>query len=93
MRRAGKKRVLVLLSVALVSLGALTLGGTSVSAAGGKLRCFADAPATCTLNSATSATINTTTGGDAGVFLSNGKSTNGVPLANASFSFTYLPRG
>jgi len=60
------------------------------TAAGGKLTCFADSPATCTLNSATSATINATAGGDAGVFLTNGKSTQGVPLANAGFSFTYF---
>ena len=63
---------------------------TMATAAGGKLRCFADSPATCTLNSATSATLDTTAGGDAGVFLTNGKSTNGVPLANAGFSFTYF---
>jgi hypothetical protein len=44
----------------------------------------------CTLNSATSATIDATTGGDAGLYLSNGKSLSGDPLANAEFSFTYF---
>jgi hypothetical protein len=82
-------RRLALLSLLLAALAALVLGGTSASAAGGKLKCFADFPATCTLDSASSATIDSTLGGDAGVYLSNGKSTNGFPLANVSFSFTY----
>ncbi|HET7339552.1 MAG TPA: hypothetical protein VFK22_08385 [Candidatus Dormibacteraeota bacterium] len=79
-----------MLSLVLAALAALVLGATSASATGGKLKCFADTPATCTLNSSTSATIDSTQGGDAGVYLSNGKSTNGFPLANVSFSFTYL---
>lgn len=68
------------------------IGMTSVAAfaGGGKLRCFADSPATCTLNSATSATLDTTNGGDAGVYLTNGKSTAGSDLASVDFSFTYF---
>lgn len=73
-----------------VAATALAAGSASGAAGGGKLRCFADAPATCTLNSTTSATIDATGGGDAGVYLSNGKSLNGTPLANAEFSFTYF---
>ncbi|HET9782574.1 MAG TPA: hypothetical protein VFR33_12440 [Candidatus Dormibacteraeota bacterium] len=89
MGRLSRKR-LALLSLVLAALAALVLGGTTASANGGKLRCFADAPASCTLNSGTGATIDTTSGGDAGVYLSNGKSTGGFPLANVSFSFTYF---
>jgi hypothetical protein len=75
----------------LVALVAAALSITSfATAAGGKLRCFADAPATCTLNSADSATIDTTAGGDAGVFLTNGKGTGGSTLASVDFSFTYF---
>ena len=87
------KARLALLSLVLATLGVLVLGGTTALATGGKLRCFADAPATCTLNSPNNATLDTTSGSDAGVFLSNGKSTNGFPLANVSFSFTYSCQG
>lgn len=83
------KARLALVSVVLATLGVLVLGGTTGLASGGKLRCFADTPATCTLTSDSTATIDSSTGGDAGVFFSNGKSTNGFPLANVSFSFTY----
>jgi len=59
-------------------------------AEGGKLKCFADSPATCTANSATSATLDTTGGGDAGVYLTNGKGTGGDSLDSVDFSFTYF---
>jgi hypothetical protein len=76
--------------VVIAALAALlALAGTS-GAAGGKLKCFADSPATCVLNTASSATLDTTSGSDAGVYLSNGKSTNGTPLAGVDFSFTYF---
>ena len=80
--------MVVILAVAVTALAAA--GSANGDAGGGKLRCFADAPATCTLNSGTSATIDATGGGDAGVYLSNGKSLNGAPLANADFSFSYF---
>jgi hypothetical protein len=74
-----------------VAVVAAALSITSfATAAGGKLRCFADSPAMCTLNSATSATLNTTSGGDAGVYLTNGKSTGGASLASADYSFNYF---
>lgn len=73
-----------------VILGASLSITALANATGGKLRCFADAPATCTLNSSTSATLDTTQGGDAGVYLSNGKATGGTPVANAGFSFQYF---
>lgn len=85
----GRLSIAVMLAVAATVLAAA--GSASGDAGGGKLRCFADAPAVCTLNSgAASATIDATAGGDAGVYLSNGKSLNGTPLANADFSFTYF---
>jgi hypothetical protein len=87
------KARLALVSVVLATLGVLVLGGTTGLASGGKLRCFADAPATCTLTSTTTATIDASQGGDAGVFFSNGKSTNGFPLANVGFTFTYSCHG
>ena len=80
------RRTLLLAAIVIAALGITS----SAMATGGKLKCFADSPATCTLNSATSATINATAGGDAGVYLTNGKSTNGVPLASVDFSFTYF---
>jgi hypothetical protein len=74
----------------IVALCAAALSITSfATAAGGKLRCFADSPASCVLSSATAATLDTTGGGDAGVFLTNGKSTNGTSLQNVDFSFAY----
>jgi hypothetical protein len=84
-----KGRLTIALTLA-VAATALAAGSASGAAGGGKLRCFADASATCTLNSAMSATIDATGGGDAGVYLSNGKSMSGVALANAEFSFTYF---
>ena len=77
----------------LVALVAAALSITSLAtAAGGKLRCFADGSATCTLNSDGSATI---TGADmgAGVYLTNGKSTGGFALASVDYSFTYSCAG
>lgn len=85
-----KGRLPIAVTLALAAVLLVTAGSASGAAGGGKLRCFADAPATCTLNSATSATIDATGGGDAGVYLSNGKSLSGVPLAKAEFSFTYF---
>jgi len=79
-----------LLPLIVLVAAALTVAVTANAAGGGKLKCFADSPATCTLNSATSATIDSTQGGDAGVYLTNGKSTNGTPIANADFSFTFF---
>ena len=79
--------------IALTALGAAVLSFAAASPAansGGKLRCFADSPATCTLNSATSATLDTTGGGDAGVYLTNGKSTGGATLASVDYSFSYF---
>lgn len=73
-----------------VVLGASLCITALAYATGGKLRCFADSPAACTLNSATSATLDTTQGGDAGIYLSNGKATGGTPVANAGFSFQYF---
>jgi hypothetical protein len=73
-----------------IVLGAALSITALANAAGGKLKCFADSPATCTLNSSTSATLDTTNGGDAGVYLSNGKATGGTPVANAGFSFQYF---
>jgi hypothetical protein len=80
----------------LVALVAAALSITSfATAAGGKLKCFADSPATCTLNSDGGATIDATAGGDAGVYLTNGNSSNGTvpggtPLSRSDFSFTYF---
>ena len=72
--------------------GAATVaaGSASGAAGGGKLVCFADAPATCTLNSTSSSTFNTTAGGDAGVYLTNGKSTGGATLASVDYTFDYF---
>ena len=82
---ARRAFLIAALAVAVVSITAVT-----ANAAGGKLRCFADAPATCVLNSSTSATLDTTLGGDAGVYLSNGMATQGRPLSQVDFSFTYF---
>jgi hypothetical protein len=85
-----KIRLPIAAAVAVAAAVLAIAGLASGAAGGGKLRCFADAPATCTLNSATSATLDTTQGGDAGVYLSNGKATGGTPVANAGFSFQYF---
>src|SRR5438132_874291 len=85
-----KIRLPIAAAVAVATAVFAVVGFASGAASGGKLRCFADSPATCTLNSPTSATIDATGGGDAGVYLSNGKSLGGTPLANADFSFTYF---
>ena len=79
----------LVLTAALV-VAVISMTAVAAFAGGGKLKCFADSPATCTLNSAVSATIDTTRGGDAGVYLTNGKSMNGALLASVDFSFTYF---
>lgn len=82
-------RLLVVVTLA-VTATIVAVGSASGAAGGGKLVCFADAPATCTLNSASSATLNTTAGGDAGVYLTNGKSTGGAALASVDYTFNYF---
>jgi hypothetical protein len=76
--------------VAVLAMAVFSMTAVVANAKGGKLRCFADAPATCVLNSNTSATLDTTAGGDAGVYLSNGMATQGLPLSEVDFSFTYF---
>lgn len=76
-------------TVALTALVALALVGTG-GAAGGKLKCFVGSPATCVLNPSTNgATLDTTSGGYAGVYYTNGKSFNGSTLGSVDFSFDY----
>src|SRR5690242_19950925 len=78
-----------LTAAALVALAAVLAVGVA-SAAGGKLKCFSGSPATCVINSSTtsSATLDTTGGGYAGVYYSNGKSP-GSALSAVAFSFDY----
>lgn len=62
----------------------------TASAVGGKLKCFSGTPATCTIERSSNAgTLDTRAGGYAGVYLSNGKSLNGAPLASVDFTFNY----
>jgi len=53
------KRFIVLAALA---CGVVSVTAVVANAEGGKLKCFADAPAACTPNSATAATLDTTSG-------------------------------
>jgi hypothetical protein len=55
------KRFIVLAALA---CGVVSVTAVVANAEGGKLKCFADAPAACTPNSATAATLDTTSGRD-----------------------------
>lgn len=79
-----------LVRIAALVLAAVGITAVAAGAAGGKLRCFSGSPATCTVNSGTnSATFDTSGGGYAGVYYTNGKSLGGSTLASVDFSFTY----
>ena len=80
------KRVMTLASVVAAALVVTVVP----AAAGGKLKCFAGAPGVCTINASTNgAYLDTTNGGYAGVYYSNGKSLSGSSLASVDFSFEY----
>lgn len=79
----------LLASATLAVLALLVTAGIS-GASGGKLKCFTGSPATCVLNPSTDgATLDTTQGGYAGVYFTNGKSLNGSSLSSVDFSFGY----
>ncbi len=72
---------------ALCAIAALAVVGTG-GAAGGKLKCFSGAPATCSVDGET-VTLDTSDGGYAGAYYTNGKSLGGSPLGSVTFSFQY----
>jgi hypothetical protein len=78
----------------LAALGALVATlvaptGSSAAPSTGKLKCFSEAPATCTINeSGSSATLDRRDGGSAGVYATNGK-TPGAQLSSVSYTFDY----
>ena len=75
--------------VSVVAVLGLVLTG-ALGANGGKLKCFSGSPATCELNPSTDgATLDTTSGGYAGVYFTNGKSMGGSALSDVDFSFEY----
>jgi hypothetical protein len=72
-------------------LAVLVLGVVSVSpalAAAGKLTCFTGSGGTCTKTSATSATLDTRSGGYAGLYITNAKF-SGMSLMFVDYSFNY----
>jgi hypothetical protein len=72
-----------------LAIAALSITSVAVSATGGKLKCFADAPATCHLNGDGTATLTVPAGADAGVYYTNGKNTSGSLPANVNYTFQY----
>lgn len=83
-----KKRYIISAELAALALSVVT--AVAVAAPTGKLKCFSGSPATCVVNSGSnSATLDTSQGGFAGVYLSNGKNVNGSTLSSVDFSFTY----
>ena len=70
----------------LVGLVALALVGTT-GAAPGKLKCFAGAPATCSVSGDT-VTLDTSSGGFAGAYYTNSKA-GGSSLTSVDYSFNY----
>jgi hypothetical protein len=73
-----------------VAVAAILLVAGFAGAAGGKLKCFTADPGACSVSDATnSATLDTTNGGVAGVYYTNGKSLGGSSLDSVDFSFDY----
>jgi hypothetical protein len=84
-RRTILAAVLVLAALS-ITTGALA---KEPKPAKGTLICFADAPATCSVDpGGQSATLDTSQGGDAGVY-KNGTGVSGKPLSQVTFSFDY----
>jgi hypothetical protein len=86
------KRLTLSCTLALAACGMFSAGALAAKpdSAGTKLRCFSDLPATCTVDaSSASATLDTSNGGDAGVYINNAKNVSGSLLGAVSFSFGY----
>jgi hypothetical protein len=84
-RRTILAAVLVVAALS-ITTGALAKAPKPVK---GSLICFADAPATCSVDSGgQSATLDTRRGGDAGVY-KNGTGVSGKRLSQVTFSFDY----
>jgi hypothetical protein len=86
------KRLTLSCTLALAACGMFSAGALAAKpdSAGTKLRCFSDLPATCTVDaSSASAMLDTSNGGDAGVYINNAKNVSGSLLGAVSFSFGY----
>jgi hypothetical protein len=78
------------LSIFAFVLSAVLLGNGGTAAAANPLLCFADLPATCTINpGGTSATLNTAAGGDAGVYYASSNISGDQIGTVTGLSFTY----
>jgi hypothetical protein len=73
-----------------IVLAALALSGiTGVAVATpGKLKCFSGAPATCSVSQNT-VTLDTSSGGFAGAYITNTRNVSGTSLSGVTFSFQY----
>ena len=79
-----------LTTVACVVAAALVSTAVATAASGTKLKCFEQAPATCTTGGGgTTAYLDVSGGTYAGVYVNAWRNTGGAPLSSVSFSFGY----
>ena len=87
-RRKGMIAVAVVVTT-FAGVGGSTAFADKGGGGGGNLKCFAGAPATCTVNpSSASVTLDTSSGGYAGAYYANSRAAN-TPLNAIDYSFTY----
>jgi hypothetical protein len=77
-----------LVALALAALVLCAVTGVAMAAPSGKLKCFSGAPATCSVSQGT-ATLDTSSGGFAGVYVNNSRNISGTALSGVTFSFQY----
>jgi hypothetical protein len=71
-----------------MTLALAVVAAVAVAAPPGKLKCFNGAPATCSVSQNT-VTLDTSSGGFAGAFITNSKQVSGTSLGGVTFSFQY----
>ena len=79
--------------MAALVVAALSIAATPGFAATTKLKCFSHSPATCSIGAGPTATLDTSSGGFAGVYVQAWRFVSGVAIGNVDFSFNYICPG
>ncbi len=76
------------LHIVFAALALSVVAVVAVAAPPGKLKCFSGAPATCSVSQNT-VTLDTSSGGFAGAYITNSRNVSGTSLSGITFSFQY----
>jgi hypothetical protein len=76
------------LHIVLAALALSLVAVVAVAAPPGKLKCFSGAPASCSVSQDT-VTLDTSSGGFAGAYITNSRNVSGTSLSGVTFSFQY----